>query len=221
MAFGPVKLHGGCVKSQIVNCGEESLKITGSPLVNILGTPTGSTGSETAFFREAPRYRGGVETPDIKNGGPGVGETTTDPGGRGGGGGGGRSASRISNTSRITDPGGHSLAAPNRASELVWALPPADSGQHWWTLDKQSYPLLGNQRADQSKFIYDILYVSYMTSYVCFYMHWSYHAFSITYSQLKTWVWFVFPMLSNVRSYKLNWKVRYDLLYVFQLLPYD
>ena len=217
MAFGPVKLHGGCVKSQIVNCGEESLKITGSPLVNILGTPTGSTGSEAAFSGR-PQISGRCWNAWYQEWWARSRETTTDPGGRGGGGG---SASRISNTSRITDPGGHSLAAPNRASELVWALPPADSGQHWWTLDKQSYPLLGNQRADQSKFIYDILYVSYMTSYVCFYMHWSYHAFSITYSQLKTWVWFVFPMLSNVRSYKLNWKVRYDLLYVFQLLPYD
>ena len=62
----------------------------------------------------------------------------------------GWSASRISNTSGLTDPGGGSSAAPNRASEPVWAFLPADSGQHCWTSDKQSYPLLSRQRADQS-----------------------------------------------------------------------
>ena len=70
---------------------------------------------------------------------------------------------------------------------------------------------------------YGVLYVSYMTSYICFYMYWSHHACSIKYSQLKIqWLWFDFPMLSNVRSYKINWKVRYDSLYMFiQLWPSD
>ena len=58
--------------------------------------------------------------------------------------------------------------------------------------------------------------VSYMTSYTCLYMYWSYHACFINNSQLKIqWLWFDFPMLSNVRSYKINWKIRYDLLYLF------
>ena len=43
----------------------------------------------------------------------------------GGGGGGVGSASRISNISRPTDPGGGSSAASKRGNEPVWTLPPA------------------------------------------------------------------------------------------------
>ena len=58
--------------------------------------------------------------------------------------------------------------------------------------------------------------VTYGVLYMFLYMNWSYHDCSIKYSQLKIqWLWFDFPMLSNVRSYKINWKVRYDLLYLF------
>ena len=39
---------------------------------------------------------------------------------------------------------------------------------------------------------------------------------SIKYSQLKIqWLSFDCPMLSNARSYKINWRVRYDLPYLF------
>ena len=59
------------------------------------------------------------------------------------------SASRISNSSRPTDPGGGSQAASNRGNVSAWSLSPVDSRQHRWIADEQSYPPLSRQQADR------------------------------------------------------------------------
>ena len=57
------------------------------------------------------------------------------------------STSRISNSSRPTDPGGGSQAAFKQTSNV--SLPPVDSRHQWWIPDEPSYPPLSRQQADR------------------------------------------------------------------------
>ena len=61
----------------------------------------------------------------------------------------GGSASRISNTSSSTDPGGGGFAAPNKQNKPACVSPVVHPGLPCWSPSEQSYPPLGRLQATQ------------------------------------------------------------------------